>query len=133
MERVYVDTSAWIAWANKLDPKHKRVKEAIRQWRSRLVTSNLIVYETITVMRYHFSHQTALRVGEQLLNDPSLQLIRTTVDDEQTAWALFGQRPDQKYSFTDCTSFVLMRRLGLTQAVSLDADFRREGFDLLPG
>ncbi len=29
-------------------------------------------------------------------------------------------------------SFILMRRLGLQRAISLDADFEREGFELLP-
>ncbi|MHC4137096.1 MAG: hypothetical protein ACYTDU_05895 [Planctomycetota bacterium] len=33
----------------------------------------------------------------------------------------------------DCTSFVLMRRLGIEQAASLDAGFAREGFVVLPG
>jgi predicted nucleic acid-binding protein len=36
------------------------------------------------------------------------------------------------YSYTDCTSFVLMRRLRIQQAIALDADFQREGFLLLP-
>ncbi|MFT3773889.1 MAG: hypothetical protein QM820_51630 [Minicystis sp.] len=45
---------------------------------------------------------------------------------------MFLARPDKRYSFTDCTSFVLMRRLGLRTAVSLDDDFRQEGFEVLP-
>lgn len=48
-------------------------------------------------------------------------------------WDLFQARGDKSYSFTDCTSFALMRRLGLEEAVALDADFRREGFRVLPG
>jgi len=33
---------------------------------------------------------------------------------------------------TDCTSFVVMRRLGLTVAVAVDDDFRQEGLRTLP-
>ncbi len=42
------------------------------------------------------------------------------------------ERPGKTYSFADCTSFVLMRRLGITRAATLDADFAREGFEVLP-
>jgi len=36
------------------------------------------------------------------------------------------------FAYTDCTSFVLMRRLGLRLAIALDADFQKEGFSILP-
>ena len=39
---------------------------------------------------------------------------------------------DQMYSFTDCTSFVLMRRLTIARAVALADDFRREGCVSVP-
>lgn len=37
------------------------------------------------------------------------------------------------YSFTDCTSFVLMRRIGIHTAVALDDQFRQDGFEVMPG
>ena len=45
---------------------------------------------------------------------------------------MFLNRPDQAYSYTDCTSFVSMRRLRLDRAAALDQDFRREGFAVVP-
>ena len=44
----------------------------------------------------------------------------------------FSRGQIKTYSYTDCTSFVVMRRLGLHTAIALDADFQREGFALLP-
>lgn len=46
---------------------------------------------------------------------------------------LFEQRPDKSYSFTDCTSFVVMRREKIERAVALDVHFSQEGFSVLPG
>jgi predicted nucleic acid-binding protein len=72
-----------------------------------------------------------VEVGETLLDVDVVDLIRVTPAYERAAWDLFMKRTDKEYSFTDCTSFALMRRLKITTAVSLDDDFRREGFDLL--
>ena len=61
-----------------------------------------------------------------------VDLVRVTADDERDAWGLFEARPDKQYSYTDCTSFALMRRLGVDTAIALDDDFAREGFATLP-
>lgn len=132
MIRWFVDTSAWFAFANRRDPDHAAVAAAIRTPRLRLVTSSFVLDETITLTRMRLGHPVALRVGTILRDPASVDLIRLTATDEDDAWGLFGRRADQTYSFTDCTSFVLMRRLGLDTALSLDADFAREGFTTKP-
>ena len=75
---------------------------------------------------------TAVRVGEELRGGKTVDFVRATAPDEASAWKLFRRRDDKDYSFTDCVSFVLMRRLGIDRAAALDDDFRREGFAVLP-
>lgn len=133
MKRTFVDTSAWYAYANAADLSHEPVSRALRAVQGRLVTSSYVFDELVTLCRYRLSHAVAAKVGTLLLCAAQLDVVRITPDDEKAAWALFQERPDQLYSFTDCTSFVLMRRLGLTCALALDDDFATEGFELLPG
>jgi predicted nucleic acid-binding protein len=132
MAHAFVDTSAWFAYVNRLDPDHIRIRSLFQTFRGRLVTSNFIFDETVTLCLYRLGYQVAVTVGEILLDPTVVDLLRLTPDDEHRAWALFLARPDKTYSYTDCTSFVLMRRLRLQQAIALDADFQREGFLLLP-
>ena len=40
---------------------------------------------------------------------------------------------DKVLSFTDCTSFALMRERKLLEAFTFDSDFKRAGFVVLPG
>jgi len=125
MERLFIDTSAWFAYINKSDHDHQKVRAILDHPKGRLVTSNFIFDETITLCLYRLGHPTAAKVGAVLLDPTLLDLIRLTPDDEQTAWTLFLARPDQFYSFTDCTSFTLMKRLGLTRDIWI---IRKLGF-----
>jgi hypothetical protein len=45
--------------------------------------------------------------------------------------ALFAQRPDKHWSLTDCISFIVMRREGLTDALTGDHHFEQAGFNAL--
>jgi predicted nucleic acid-binding protein len=132
MERLFVDTSAWFAFVNRMDPDHAVVRAVLNGFEGRLTTSNFVFDETVSLCRYRLGFKAAERVGSVLLDRDTVDLMRISPEDEQNAWGLFRDRADQQYSFTDCTSFVLMRRLGIFRALALDEDFRIEGFDVAP-
>ncbi len=130
--RVFVDTSAWYAYANRGAPEHDRVRSAFVAHRGHLVSSNYVFDEIVTLCRMRVGHAAAVKVGNLLQDLRVVDVVRITPEDDRDAWHLFQSRADQEYSFTDCTSFVLMRRLKLTRALALDSDFRKEGFEALP-
>ena len=131
--RVFVDTSAWFAYVNASDPDYERVRQLLDEPSHQLVTSNYVVDETVTLTQARLGHRRAVTVGRALLDPATIELLRVTPPDERTAWMLFERRRDKTYSFTDCTSFVLMRREHIGRAVALDAHFTQEGFTVIPG
>jgi predicted nucleic acid-binding protein len=42
--------------------------------------------------------------------------------------ALYGQRMDKDWPLTDCISFVVMEREGITEALTADQHFKQAGF-----
>jgi predicted nucleic acid-binding protein len=130
--RVFVDTGAWFAYVNADDPDHGRVREVLDQYSGSLVTSTYVFDETVTLTLARLGHQSAVTVGRTLLNPMVVARIHVAPSDEKAAWSLFEERPDKSYSFTDCTSFVLMRRQRIAKAVTLDVHFSQEGFEVLP-
>lgn len=78
------------------------------------------------------THAHATRAGTFLRTSPDVDLVHPDLADESAAWRLFVERPDKRYSLTDCLSFVVMRRLKLTTALTLDRHFAQEGFEVLP-
>ena len=66
--------------------------------------------------------------------DQSPILIQKSISDEirKSAWDIFLKYSDQELSFTDCTSFALMKNLGLKKAFTFDSHFLILGFECLP-
>jgi predicted nucleic acid-binding protein len=69
---------------------------------------------------------------ERLFVDTSAWFAYFNRADFARAWRQFECEHDKSYSYTDCTSFAVMERLGISMAAAVDADFRRAGFRTLP-
>lgn len=130
-QAVFLDTSAIYAYINRKDPDHPAVAKAVSACKGKLVISNYIFDEIVTLVSARLGHAAASQVGTILMNSPHIERAWVTPQDEMHSWKLFLERSDKRYSFTDCCSFVLMRRLGLKKYLALDDRFRQEGFSCL--
>lgn len=130
---LFVDTSAFFALTDRTDRFHHLAVRFIESNQQLLVTSNMIVHETITLIRMRLGHGLAVKVGRRLFDETVTPLIRVTEADERKAWDAFRRYRDKRFSFVDCTSFVVMKRLGMHAVLAFDDDFRRFGeFVVLP-
>lgn len=132
MERLFVDTSAWYAYANSKDPRHDEVVAALSPWEGRLLTTDYVFDELVTLVRYRVGHPSAVAIGKVLRGGDACLLITVEPSDLEGAWERFTREREHRLSFTDCTSFAVMDRLGIGSAAALDEDFRRAGFTTLP-
>ena len=130
MRRIFVDTSFFYAYAD--DPHHSEAVKFLKNSPAPLVTTNFVFDELVTILRYNFGHHVAVLYGESLRKSRLVTIVRVTPEDEDSAWEIFSRFSDQKFSFTDCTSFALMRRLGITEAAAFDIHFDVAGFLRLP-
>ncbi len=136
--KAFVDSGAWIALIYEGDRNHSRARAHYRRLlakRVSLLTSNYVLAETYTWLRYHASHRRALEVhrlvtAAQQQNLLRLLWVERIVADE--AWLLFEQYDDQVLSITDCTSFVLARQTGAEEVFAFDQHFAMMGFVVRP-
>ncbi len=82
-----------------------------------------MVFETSTVTRAKAGHALAVTAGEGLLRGGMARIHHATDEEERAAFEYLKKYRDQDYSPVDCLSFVLMERLGIPEALSLDAHF----------
>ncbi len=133
MDRVFVDTGAWYAYFNCSDPDHAAVSRLLNEWKGRLLTTEYVFDEIVTLVRIRVGHAEACRVGETIRRGTVAMLVDVTSADVESAWRRFVRHTDKVYSFTDCTSFAVMDRLKLGIAAAVDSDFARAGYTAIPG
>ncbi|MBY0504189.1 MAG: PIN domain-containing protein [Bryobacteraceae bacterium] len=118
---LFVDTSVWYAAADKSDLSNKTAKEILSRG-ERLVTTDHVLLETWTLLRYRLSRRAAERFWLGLRE--GIAAIETVgLADLDAAWEIGLAFPDQDFSIADRTSFAVMRRLGLETVASLDDHF----------
>ncbi len=130
---IFIDTGAFVGRFLKKDQYNE---EATLRWtrlsnlREVCFNSNFILDETVTLLARRAGYQFAAERARQLYSSLELQILRPSIPEELAALELFEKFADQKISFTDCVSFVLMRQFQIKKAFSFDAHFERAGFEL---
>lgn len=119
---VFVDTSAWYAAADTDDAGHARASRRLEEFAGELLTSDHVLVETwfLATRRLGFA------VAERLVDGIRMGIARVEpaiVADLETAAGIGESFDDQQFSLVDRTSWAIMHRLGIREAISLDADF----------
>ncbi len=96
--------------------------------REKLVTSDFVIDEVLTLLKVRGNVEFAPSASEERFLSGELAEIEwvSRLDFEQ-AWEVFNKYRDKEWSFTDCVSFVMMRRLGIKKAFAFDEHFRQLG------
>ena len=129
MRTFFADSFYFIALFNPRDRWHAAATSYSKSGRYRLVTSWWVLAEVGDAMahspgtRWNFTELVRdLEGSAQVTIEPfSDGLLRLALD-------LYARRPDKGWSLTDCTSFVVIERDGLTDALTGDRHFTQAGF-----
>ena len=135
MEAIFVDTSAWDAIEDSGDRYHAaalRFKEELAQQRARLYVTNFVLDECYTLLLYNvgYARTVAFKRAIDLMQAGGiLVVVHISEALEEAAWAVFERfNQDKEWSFTDCTTKVVMENLGISQVFAFDHHFDQMGF-----
>ena len=135
MNAVFVDTGGWMACADRSNPVHTActsARDATLEAGRILVTTDFVVDETMTLIRIRLGLAAANAWWQQIDGSRRLRWERVESDRFERARQLFVQYRDKDLSFTDCTSFAVMRELRVTTVITTDDHFRQVDVDVLP-
>ncbi len=125
---IFIDTSAFIAMRVRDDLNHENAQnflKTIKEKRLWLHTTNFILDEVYTY--FCKAHEIAVEMAELIMNNPLIVLHRVAVDDENNAWKILKDFDDKEFSYTDATSFAVMKRFGLKTVFAFDEHFNQYG------
>lgn len=136
--KLFIDATAWINFVLIGEPHHEEAVTFLRtciEEGKALFTSNDIVDETITRLRYRVNFKVANDFFQLFQRNVKQQLLTQLWVDEQLqfeAWDLLKKFREHKLSFTDATSIAIIKRFKLDAIITFDADFKKVGMRILP-
>jgi len=132
---IFIDTGAFLARYLRNDQHHR---SAVAVWkelglnRENCVTSNFVLDETFTLLGRRAGYAFSVQRAKNIYASQALTICRPEREDEISALQFLGKYADQHISFTDCISFVLMKRKKINRVFSFDRHFEFAGFHLVP-
>ncbi len=126
---IFVDTSFWVALQLPADRHHATAAALLRGYAELpLATTNHVRGETWTFMRRRAGHARAARFLDRVDRSPRIELLTVDDDIEDDALGWLRQHDEREYSFVDATSFAIMRKRRIHEALAFDGDFAAAGF-----
>ena len=128
---VFADTGYWVALWNPRDTLHQiatDLSESLGE--SQVVTTQLVLVEVLDSMagEPEFRRAFVAQRVQELEATPYVDVIPLTANQFRDALERCIARPDQRWSLTDCASFLVMEERGMTDALAHDRDFKQAGF-----
>jgi uncharacterized protein len=124
----FVDTSFLVAFQFARDEHHRAARAIWESSSGPLLTTNHVIGETWTFLRRRVGHAGAVRFLDVVGRSRRLTVTRVEERDEEAAWQWLRRHDEREYSFVDATSFAVMRRRRLADALAFDGDFAAAGF-----
>ena len=129
--KVFADTAYFIALLNSKDAAHSLALEYARKKFQQIVVTEFVLLELADAFCQPLDRADFLSMDQHVRSQSSYKIIPASSALLQRGRELFAARPDKAWSLTDCTSFVVMQELALTDALTTDHHFAQAGFRAL--
>lgn len=133
MRTLFADTFYFLALLNPHDDAHGAAEAASIDGETKLVTTAWVLTELADGLSETAGRRIFANLLADLCNDPQA----TVLPADQSLWRrgveLYAAREDKGWSLTDCISFVVMKEMGIDEALTADHHFKQAGFRTLLG
>jgi predicted nucleic acid-binding protein len=127
---VLVDSGVWIAFYNTRDQHHDNAVRIMNEINSgaygNLLSTDYILDESVNYCLVRYSSDKSVLVGEAIIN--TTDLIKITQDIIDASWEFFKKDKERKtekfLSFTDCTTLIAAKTLGVKYVATFDSQFK---------
>jgi uncharacterized protein len=130
-KQIFVDTLFITALVNQRDTYHKEAIRLVKQLANQpLLTTDAVLLEVGNALSRHHKPQ-AVEIIEQFIDAEDIDIVPLSSILFEQAFSLYKTYQDKSWGLVDCISFVVMRKKGITQALTIDQHFVQAGFQIL--
>ncbi len=128
MRALFADTAYYLALLNADDGLHIQARQLTVDLTAGMVTTDWVLTEVADALSRPPVRRTVIQFVRDLRSDPQVRVVPSTRRLFDAGLDLFSRRLDKGWTLTDCISFVVMKRLGLKEALTADRHFQQAGF-----
>lgn len=130
---IFADTAGLASFVDESQLDHQAAVDDVKrvyQAQGKIITTNYVLAELTALFTrpLRLPKVKQLIFFERLRASSWMQIIHIDEALDQAAWELWSKRQDKDWSLVDCASFVVMRQLGITDALTTDHHFEQAGF-----
>lgn len=125
---VFADTFYYFALLSPSDVTHPKAATITPTLSGRIFTTAWVVAELTAAFSVPPHRARCLALIDHFYTDPQIIIIPPSPELFDAGLALYRSRPDKGWSLTDCISFIVMEREGITEALTGDHHFEQAGF-----
>lgn len=131
MADAFVDTSFVVALVNRKDQNHSLALNLAERFAGPgIVTTDAILLEIGNALSRNFKRES-VEIIEHFLTSDDVKVIHIHPPLFRKAFDLYKSHSDKLWGLIDCVSFVVMKELAITDALSADKHFEQAGFNIL--
>jgi uncharacterized protein len=131
MNTLLADTSFFVAYLNPRDEQHEPAVEWMTASPDRIVTSEWVLAELADFLSDGSNRRLLGPLVRALTVEARVEIVPADHSYFINALNLYTRRPDKTWSFTDCSSFWLMKKRKIGDALTTDHHFEQAGFSIL--
>jgi len=128
MSQVFADAFYFIARFNRRDQHHEKALSLSLSPLVHLITTEWVLLEVADGLANSEVRPRIRDIIRSLRQSPASEVVPVSSGFLDEALDLYDQHRDKQWTLTDCTSFIVMRERGITEALTGDRHFEQAGF-----
>ena len=133
MSSLFVDTSGWASLFIHSQTYYPQAEQYFRlalQQKQKIYTTNYVIAELVARLNspLRISRSRVFEIVDAIKSVNYVEVVHIDEATDALAWTLCKSRRDKAWSFVDCSSFVVMQKLSIQEALTTDQHFDQASF-----
>ena len=133
MSSLFVDTSGWASLFIHSQTYYPQAEQYFRlalQQKQKIYTTNYVIAELVALLNspLRISRSRVFEIVDAIKLVNYVEVVHIDEATDALAWTLCKSRRDEAWSLVDCSSFVVMQKLSIQEALTTDQHFDQASF-----